>query len=107
MEMIAAEHFKLTPAIRAHVEKNSLRLKELLPRDAVLRVFLGEPVRKKFSVLLKVRIWGKDLIAKEEGEDLYHLVDAARAHLTRQIIEEKHRWIHLRKKAGDELALSS
>lgn len=48
MITIAAEHFHLTPAIRTQVEGKLSKLRDLLPEDASIHVFLSEPARKAF-----------------------------------------------------------
>lgn len=97
MITIAAEQFTLTPAIRSHVESNLSKVSHLLPDNFTIHVFLSEPAPQIFKVLLTLRVWGKDLVVREEGEDLYKAVETARLHLTRQIVDEKHRWVRSRK----------
>ena len=98
MTTIAAEHFTLTPTIRAHIEDNLAKLGNLLPKSTSLSIFLSEPARKTFMVLCKVHVWGKDFVVRVEDENLYKAVDAARLHLTRKIVDEKHRWVRLRRR---------
>ena len=98
MITIAAEQFPLTPAIRTHVENNLSRLLELLPRGVSLKVFLSEPTRKIFKVVCLLRIWGKDLVVTEEGDNLYKAIEVARMNLTRKVVDEKDRWLRLRRK---------
>lgn len=105
MITIAAEHFTLTPSIRTHIESALSKLKDLLPRDASVHVFLSETARKDvhktFMVLCKLRIFGKDMIIREENENLHAAIETARMHLTRKVVEEKHHWVRLRRKNSD------
>lgn len=98
MITIAAEQFTLTPAIRNHVESNLSKVDNLLPSNVAIHVFLSEPAHQIFKVLLTLRVWGKDIVVQEEGENLYKAVETARLHLIRQIVEEKHRWIRFRRR---------
>lgn len=107
MTTITAEHFTLTTAIRTHAVGNLSKLGEMLPNSASIKVFLSKPAHKTFMVLCKVRVWGKDFIIREEDEKFCKAVETARVHLIRKIVDEKHRWVRLRRKNGPLEGLST
>ena len=96
MTTIAAKPFKLTPSIRAHVERRLAKFKALLPKSASPQVVLTEPVRKSFAVLCKVQAWGKEIVSHGEGANFHAALESARQAFARNIVDEKKRWIHRR-----------
>ncbi len=83
--IIASEHFSLTPAIKGHVEGQLARLEAMLPANASLRVFLSKAGRKTFTALFRVHFRGRDLVAQDEGDDLYDAVSRAALHMKRML----------------------
>lgn len=98
MLFIAAEGFTLTPAIKEHVNFNIKKLTALVPQSARFEVFMSEPAHHDFMVVIKTHIWGKDLVVRSEGENLYRVVEKTRLQMHRKIAEQKHRWVHNRRK---------
>lgn len=97
MLSIAAEGFTLTPAIREHVQMNLNKLTVLVPQSARFDVFLSEPAQSDFMAVIKTHAWGKDFVVRTEGRNLYHVVEQARLHIHRQVVEEKRQWVHDRR----------
>jgi ribosomal subunit interface protein len=95
--ILAAEHFDLTPAIRAHSEEQLQKLQAFLPEDAVLRVFLGMCSKKEFTVLLKAHWRGHDIVSTMRGPDLYSLVCRAATTMRQKFQKDKNRRISKRK----------
>ena len=90
MFFITAEHFGLTEALRAHLEKNLAKVEDALPKNTYVRVFLSAPSPRSFRALLKVRVRGRDLVAWAAGEDLYSAITEASRTLLTSV--RKERW---------------
>lgn len=96
-DFIAAEQFELTPAIRAHVEKNIETIREDHPEIDSVKVMLGSTGPRDFRALFRLRAIGQEFVAEENHEDLYHAITAAKNHLVRQIREHSHRRVSMRR----------
>jgi ribosome-associated translation inhibitor RaiA len=98
MQLVATENFTLTPAVRKYVENNLSKLKVLLPGSASLTVTLGASGHQTFTVVCKARLWGNELVLREEGTDFYQTIRCARLNLTRQILDIQYRLVQLESK---------
>lgn len=95
--ILAAEHFELTPAIRAHAEDQIKKLQNYLPEGVVLRVFLGMCAKREFTVLVRAHWNGHDLIARAAGPDLYLEIPHAMVRLRQKFQKDKGRNIGKRR----------
>ena len=71
--------FRLTPALRAKVETESDRIgkasRGIIGIRAKMRFFSNGPRRDTFAMRVRVEQNGPDLVVREEGTDLYALID--------------------------------
>ncbi|MGE0615993.1 MAG: HPF/RaiA family ribosome-associated protein [Bacteriovoracia bacterium] len=77
-DRINCEHFSLTPSIREHVSKHIEDIKAVLPAHAEVVSFLCESNPRVFSVLFRAHVWGKDIVVKSTGDDLYAEITRAK-----------------------------
>lgn len=92
-DSITCEHFDITDAIRQHVEENVASVKDYLPKNEPVAVFLTKPAKQTFQALFRVHAYKKDFVSKEADENLYNAVSAARDHLIRQLDDHRSRQI--------------
>ncbi|MEK7689560.1 MAG: HPF/RaiA family ribosome-associated protein [Bdellovibrionota bacterium] len=85
---IAAEHFPLTDAIRLRAVEQVERVEELAPVGTQVRLFLSHDAGHSFSALFRVHIAGRDLVAREECEDLYLALTRAGNRIRKRILRE-------------------
>jgi ribosome-associated translation inhibitor RaiA len=105
--ILAAEHFDLTSAIRSHTEEQLERLRDRLPEEAVLRVFLGIAGPEEFTVLLKTNYRGRSQVVRTSGPDLYACVCRAISVLRRKFQRQKDRRISRRKAHEQAIAFEA
>lgn len=71
--------FKLTPALRTKVETESDRIarttRGIIGIRAKMRFFSNGPRRDTFAVRVRVEQSGPDLVVREEGTDLYAVIE--------------------------------
>ncbi len=94
---IACEGFDLTPAIKEHVEQNIDIIKENLPTQGTVRVFLSNPSQRNFTALFKVHIKQRDVVATETEDNLYKAITGARVHLERRLRDLREKRISRRR----------
>lgn len=94
---IACEGFDLTEAIKIHVEDNIDMIKEILPSNGTVRVFLSHPEPRGFTALFKVHARHQEIVGKETHENLYKAVTAARTHLERRLHDIKDKQLSKRR----------
>ncbi len=95
-DAITCEHFDLTDAIRQHVKENIAEIKDFLPKDESVSVFLSMEGKSTFQALFRVHAYRKEFVAKESGPNLYGAIAAARSHMIRQLDDQRHKKISQR-----------
>ena len=85
---IIAEHFTLTDAIRMRAMEQVERVEEIAPQGTQVRLFLNHGAGRSFSALFRVHVAGRDLVAREEGEDLYTALSKAGNRIRKRILGE-------------------
>jgi ribosome-associated translation inhibitor RaiA len=88
--ILAAEHFRLTPAIRSTVEELTDRFTGLLPEEASIKVFLVANHHKIYSALYRVRWAGREVVCRKTERNMYTAIRSGAHHL-RQTICDLHR----------------
>lgn len=88
---IICEGFDLTDGIREAVNKHLSHLKKFLPQQANIHIFMSEPAKHSFKVMMKAHILKKDIIVSKEGGDLYKLLGDARKIFVNNVIEHSNR----------------
>lgn len=96
-DSIVCEHFEITDAIRDHVNKNIAEIKDFLPKEENVSVFLNKSNKNAFQALFKVHVWKKEFIAKETGENLYNIIMKSKDHLIRQLDDHKKKFLDQRR----------
>jgi ribosomal subunit interface protein len=71
--------FRMTPALRAKVEAESDRIEKayrgIIGIRAKMRFFSNGPRRDTFAMRVRVEQTGPDVVVREEGADLYAVID--------------------------------
>lgn len=98
--IVAAEHFKLTPAVKAQVDESLVKVAEILPDGVTVRVFLRmespkvqlaktHPGKECFIALYSVHVDGDDVVSTEAAEDLYQAIRQGATKLKRNIVSRR------------------
>ena len=89
MEFIASEDFKLTPAIKEAVHERVEQVNKFLKNDENVTVNLSKEGDNIFNVIIQVRSHKHDFVGTAKNEDFYVALNQAKAHVVRQLSDNK------------------
>lgn len=98
---ILSEDFEVTPAIRAHVDKNMTEINHFVPfieDDVPVRFFLKQDGARLFCVTISAHFWGREFVGTHKDPNLYQAITLAKRHLVRQLNHVKGRRTAMKRK---------
>ena len=96
--LINAENIYLSEQTKGRIQEMLIKLEEVLPDDANIRLFLKHDARSDVRAVLTVRDRHHNFAYSVHGDRVLRLVRSARAHVLRCLREQKQKRIHLRKR---------